>query len=59
MNKPDVEGAKALLADAGYPDGFTLDLMICSGKTVEESIATLVKEQWAQIGVDVNIVSYE
>ena len=59
VNTPDVEGAKALLADAGYPDGFSLDLMICSGKSVEESIATLVKEQWAQIGVEVNIVSYE
>ena len=59
VNQQDLEGAKALLAEAGYPDGFSLDLMICSGKTVEESVATLVKEQWAQIGVDVNICSYE
>ena len=59
VNQQDLEGAKELLAEAGYPDGFSLDLMICSGKTVEESIATLVKEQWAQIGVDVRICSYE
>jgi peptide/nickel transport system substrate-binding protein len=59
VNKQDIEGAKKLLSDAGYPDGFTLDLMICSGKTIEESIATLIKEEWAQIGVNVNICSYE
>ncbi|MCC8080047.1 MAG: ABC transporter substrate-binding protein [Oscillospiraceae bacterium] len=59
VTEQDIEAAKALLEEAGYGDGFTLDLMICSGKTIEESVATLVKEQWAQIGVDVNICSYE
>ncbi|MPM38854.1 Heme-binding protein A [bioreactor metagenome] len=59
VNQQNIDSAKALLKEAGYPDGFSLDLMICSGKTIEESIATLVKEQWAKIGVDVNICSYE
>ena len=47
---PDVAAAKALLEEAGIADGeITLDLLVTAGKTFEESVATLLKEQWAQM----------
>lgn len=49
----DVEGAKQLLAEAGYPDGFTISLL-CSG-THEQMVAQILKSQWDDIGVEVNI----
>lgn len=52
----DVEGAKALLAEAGYADGF--DIVLTTG-TTESYIqaATLIQEQLAAIGVNVEIQS--
>lgn len=51
----DVDAAKELLADAGYPDGFPLKLTYGTarpGPVVEKSVA-LIRSQWAEIGVDV------
>ena len=50
----DVEAAKALLADAGYPDGLELTLHTpdTGGRP---DLAAVLKEQWAEIGVDVEI----
>jgi len=45
--------AKQLLADAGYPDGFKTDLTIVS---LWADYYSILKEYWAQIGVDVDIV---
>jgi peptide/nickel transport system substrate-binding protein len=50
----DVEGAKALLAEAGYPDGFEID-MVVQETSPAPAIATIWKEQMADIGVTVNI----
>ena len=38
------------------PDGFDLELQIPSGDAVEKQTAEVIKEQWAQIGVNVSIV---
>ena len=51
----DVEGAKALLKEAGYESGFDVKLEIRSGNTNELQEATMIKEQWAKAGVNVNI----
>ena len=51
----DVEGAKALLAETDYADGFDVSIQIRSGNTIELQEATMIKEQWAKIGVNVNI----
>ncbi len=50
----DVEGAKALLAEAGYADGFDLVLTTQESSPVP-AIATIWKEQMAEIGVEVEI----
>ena len=50
----DVEAAKALLAEAGYPDGFTCSLMIADS-SLRNSMALAIQEQLAQIGINVTI----
>ena len=55
----DLEQAKALLAEAGYPDGFTINMLYHAGNDFEEQIATILKEQWAQIGVNVELTPEE
>jgi len=55
----DVEKAKALLAEAGYPNGFTITCQIVSGNESDLQIATVVKDMWAKIGVTLNIQQVE
>lgn len=50
----DVERAKQLLAEAGYPDGFTIT-MYAQELSPVPAIATIWKEQLADIGVTVDI----
>ena len=50
----DVEKAKELLAEAGYPDGFDITLHTQQTSPVP-AIATIWKEQMAEIGVNVDI----
>ncbi len=56
----DLEEAKALLADAGYADGFDVDLTVCDldmeGVALTD-LAQKVKDDLSQIGINVNIVS--
>lgn len=52
----NIEKAKALLAEAGFPDGFETTLSFdLSQATTREPIALLVQESLAQIGVKVSI----
>ena len=50
----NVEKAKALLAEAGYPDGFTQTLYI-SDKEIDTKIATVLQAQLKEIGINVDI----
>ena len=52
----DPEGAKALLAEAGYPDGFDMTLYIAS-TTSREKMAQMLQYYWGEIGVNLEIVS--
>ena len=51
----DPDGAKALLAAAGYPDGFDVTLQSYVAETGEVTleIADIITSQWSQIGLNV------
>ena len=52
----DLEKAKQLLAEAGYPDGgFKLTLTHAAENPLEQRFAPLIKESFAKIGVDVTV----
>lgn len=55
----DVEKAKQLLTDAGYPDGFDLDITVPSNYQPHVDTATVIAEQLKKIGVNVNIKSVD
>ncbi len=55
----DVEKAKQLLKEAGYENGFKTTFAIASGSQKDQQIATMVKDMWAKIGVDVTIEAQE
>jgi len=54
----DTDQAKALLADAGYPNGFTFTLSIPSagaGQIEPRSVATFIQGNLADVGITVNV----
>ncbi|MET0186729.1 MAG: ABC transporter substrate-binding protein [Achromobacter sp.] len=54
--KADIEKAKKLLADAGYPNGFEITLGSPSGRYVNDSkVAQAVAGMWSRIGVKTNV----
>jgi peptide/nickel transport system substrate-binding protein len=55
---PDINKAKQLLADAGYPDGFEVELM-CLNYEPWSDIAFQIKKDLAQIGINVTIAQKE
>lgn len=51
----DLEKAKALLAEAGYADGFKTELGYRTGDGIEEQIAIILKTSFARVGIDVQL----
>ena len=54
LYKLNIDGAKALLKDAGYPNGFKTSLTIDSTPTASD-MAQTIKAMWIKAGVDVDI----
>lgn len=55
----NIEKAKELLAEAGYPNGFELTLKAPSNYQVHVDSSQIIKEQLAKIGITVNIQEIE
>ena len=56
---PDIEGAKALLAEAGYPDGFETTLITYAPYSFMTNTAIIVQEQLSQIGIRADYTGLE
>jgi ABC-type transport system substrate-binding protein len=54
----DPDGARALLAEAGFPDGFATE-MVTNTDPQAVGIAQAVINDWADIGVDVTLTSLD
>ncbi len=53
----DLERAKQLLAEAGYPDGFEMDLYpAVRGAPSEVEACEAIGAMWEELGLDVNII---
>ncbi|TQR18343.1 ABC transporter substrate-binding protein [Psychrobacillus soli] len=59
----DLEKAKSLLAEAGYPDGFELEFSITSNSRIymqqPAKMAEAIKTDLEKIGIKVEIISFE
>lgn len=56
----DPEGARSLLAEAGYPEGFELTLSVNASSTQSEmSLMRLVASMWGKIGVLATVEALE
>lgn len=51
----NVEKAKELLAEAGYPDGFETELGYRTGDQIEEELAVILQTAFARAGVTVQL----
>lgn len=51
----DLARAQELMAQSGYPDGFSTSMLTLAGSQDEIGIATALQQMWAQIGIDLEI----
>ena len=55
----DLKKAKALLAEAGYPNGFEATLWSASNSTVYQKLLQFLQQQYARVGVKLRIQALE
>jgi peptide/nickel transport system substrate-binding protein len=58
MRERDIEKSKALLAEAGYPDGVTVELYYASDHPFSQDIAQTIKELAEPAGFDIELKGY-
>jgi len=52
---PDLEGARKLLAEAGYPNGFEATLYLPNGRPTRERLGVAAKEFLAPLGIKIEL----
>lgn len=52
----DIEGAKALLAEAGFADGISIDVHVATLEPTWPTMAVAYQQQAAEAGINVNVV---
>ena len=52
----DIGKAKALLAEAGYPDGFDAEMVAPIGEPIEEAIIPKIQADLTEVGINVKVV---
>ena len=55
----DLEKAKQLLNEAGYPEGFSAGLIAMSGDPVAKQAAVVIQDSFRKIGVELKISTFE
>jgi peptide/nickel transport system substrate-binding protein len=55
----DLAKAKSLMSQAGYPHGFSTNIITVSGDAAGQAEAVVIKSDLAKIGIQVSIESYE
>ena len=55
----DQAKAKQLLSDAGFPNGFTTNLITTSGDAAGQAEAVVMKDALSKVGITLNIEAYE
>jgi len=58
LYKLNLEKAKQLLTDAGYPEGFKTNV-ICPSTSAVVDYFSVIKEMWSKVGIDLNIDTRE
>jgi peptide/nickel transport system substrate-binding protein len=54
----DPDRARELLAEAGYPDGIDIQVLVIPSSTWPD-LATVVQEQWRQVGINAELLVVE
>lgn len=53
--EPNIAEAKRLLAQAGYPNGFKLDLIVPVGRAARERLGIATQQLLEQVGIQINV----
>ena len=51
----NLEKAKALMAEAGFPNGFSTSILVLAGSQDDTGIATALQQMWGAIGVKLEL----
>jgi peptide/nickel transport system substrate-binding protein len=51
----DIAKAKKLIEQSSVPKGFSVNVVVPTGDTITSQVAQVIKQSWAQIGVNVTI----